>query len=249
MLTRLKSTLSTVTSTLQAVRELPGAIKEVVELSRKNHIALDENEKLNAALKGMNDLYSERCDAHVSEKKSMWDAATKVAKEREDLCAKLATVLHELGWNKPEPPEPGRIRREMDGLFEELAVEKYVWRMQWDWAKERITALTSDANELARALESSRRDCQQKLDLQWDAAKAMESDRDEALAKLARYEAAEKWRQVTPGINGGYPPDDLTVLFEYNHPDYTAHRGLEFGRPGTAGTYRWRFLSSKDVPC
>lgn len=58
-----------------------------------------------------------------------------------------AQILRELGWNKPEPPEPGRIRREMDGLFDELAVEKYVWRMQWDWAKERITELTA---QLAR---------------------------------------------------------------------------------------------------
>lgn len=177
-LTRLKSTLSTVTSTLQAVRELPGAMKEAIAFARENSEVRRELEAANKQLdKGLN--------------------------------------LHQ------------------------------------EWMEKCI--------DLTAELEIASIRCQQKLDLQWDAVKAMEKERDAAngewdsiareredlRTKLARHEAAETWHQVTAG-EGELPPP-IPVLWRNNHPDFPVGE-LNYCIQGACGCYEWRFLSSNDVP-
>lgn len=71
--------------------------------------------------------------------------------------------------------------KEIEGLRAARAIaENALERSRADVARheERIVALTNEANDLARAVESTRLECQRKLDLQWDAVKAMEGERD-----------------------------------------------------------------------
>lgn len=65
-------------------------------------------------------------------------------------------------------------------------------------------------------------------------------------AKLARYEAAERWHQVTAG-EGELPPP-IPVLWEHTEPDIKPRGCLRHSIQGNCGTYRWRYASSKDVP-
>lgn len=144
MLTRLKSTLSTVTSTLQAVRELPGALNAIV------------------------------------------DASSKVTSNGARL---------------------DRLKRDNDAL--QSLIE----------------------TEIAYSIK-------------------LETERDELTAKLARYEAAEKWHQVTAG-DGELPPEGAKVIYQYNNPN-CAFEPKRIGFPLNAPvyrTYKWRFASSGDVPC
>lgn len=75
--------------------------------------------------------------------------------------------------------------------------------------------------------------------------KVQRFEHDEALTKLARYKAAEKWHQVTAG-DGELPPA-IPVLWRNNHPDFQMGE-LNYSIQGACGTYEWRFASSGDVP-
>lgn len=72
-------------------------------------------------------------------------------------------------------------------------------------------------------------------------------ERAELRTNLSRYEAAETWRQVTSG-NGEWPPKNVPVIWQHNHPDFPRDNAINVSCQGGVGTYRWRFLSSEDVP-
>lgn len=260
-LTRLKSTLSTVTSTLQAVRELPGAMKEVVEFVRRN----GDNVEVNIAYQLVKNLA-----AALEIDMALDDERNKLCKERDE------AIEEKQKWKYLY----------LSGL-EKLDVERFVNNEQWEWAKTRINGqdvyikeveivlsrVKKERDDLKNMAEAFKRvarerlsefhelddDCKKELTatfciVEYDQTIESLSDNvielsenlNEALAKLARYEAAEKWHQVTAG-DGELPPR-FPVLWRNNHPDFPKS-GIHFCIQGGYGTYEWRFLSSGDVPC
>lgn len=153
-LTRLKSTLSTVTSTLQAVRELPEVLVS-------------------------------RLEKQAAEIESLHSYAAQLISERDALDTEVKLLN--------------------DTLCD----------LQTDYSKELV------------------------------AHKETEREAEDLRAKLARYEAAETWHQVTAG-DGELPPV-IPVLWRNNHPDFQMGE-LNYSIQGPCGTYEWRFASSEDVP-
>jgi hypothetical protein len=183
-----------------------------------------------------------------------------LTEERDELMVKLSNVLGELGWHKPELPKQGEIKREIDKLFGELAVEKHVGELavekhvgelavekhvgelQWGWARERISGQVQHIKDVDTALSRSSKE---NFRLECERERAIE-ERDELKAKLARHIEAERWRQVTNG-EGESLPEGVEVIGRFSE-----HSGMFIvkSRPDRDGikTFEWRFASSEDVP-
>jgi len=75
---------------------------------------------------------------------------------------------------------------------------------------------------------------------------AVEKERDELKAQLARHVEAERWHQVTAG-EGELPPEGVEVIGRFSE-----HSGMFIAkvRPERDGikTYQWRYASSKYTP-
>lgn len=267
-LTRLKSTLSTVTSTLQAVRELPGVMKEAIAFARENSEVRRELEAANVELdKGLN-LYLEwmnRCITLTTKLETVrtecqqkldlqWEAVKAIESDRDEALAKLAryeaaeTTINHL---------KSALNRDKTGLALALCnIREHVNGCKWIPDGENASYSYDEMSE-----ETIRKECgyiiasvdqiAEKALLE-SGALATSAVRDELTeqfetmkTKLARYEAAEMWHQVTAG-EGELPPA-IPVLWRDTHPDHDDV--LIYCIKGARGTYEWRYLSGKDVPC
>lgn len=285
MFDKLKSTLSTVTSTLQAVRELPGAMKEAIVFTRESSEVKRELEAANAQIdKDLNlhqewmekcierdrelDLWRSWCRAVTSESVDLDDEQLRlsVLKQVDGIVAHWSNVAN--GW-----------RSECNQLAANLAVERHVGILQWDWAKERIRSLQSSVSDwrgkhkdiskqlvtannelqrLGRELNEARQvpedpECEDYPEgpRTWRRAWKMlkkergkwQKERSDLRAKLARYEAAEKWHQVTED-EGELPPEGVEVIYKFRTKTQCYIGKPRFYR---IGPFEWRFLSSEDV--
>lgn len=210
MFDKLKSTLSTVTSTLQAVRELPEAIRARSKLEQRanewKHLFYDRKSQLDVERFANN----EQWDWAKERIESLQSSVSDWRGKHKDISKQLAMANNEL-------QRLGRELNEARQAPEDPECEDYpegprTWRRAWKMLKKERG--------------------------KW------QKEREDLRAKLARYEAAEKWHQVTAG-EGELPPP-IPVLWRDNHPDFPPGE-LNYCIQGACGHYEWRFLSSVDV--
>jgi len=261
---------STARDLLRAVAEFPETTRMVSALAKECLKTRDDIQEARELLSGLSSALGfglggeneslpsviSRVEDGIIHNLSVWDSIrSELMKERDTQSEQLYGFLRELGWKKPELPKPGEIRQKIDELFEELAVEKHVGELQWDWAKERIAQLNIDNDSLGGALSMEHgiaveasieldtlrvklRDYEAAHDAQVDLC-VEKSGQAEQLRQLIT--KTEKWHDVTNGI-GELPPDGKVVLWQCHTWGDRYYVSIPNSRIS-----RWRFLSSEDV--